>query len=304
MIYLIGIVIVFVIFYKVEKSQQRKEPNTSVSYNFQTDSTLIPDDNSKWEIVHRKTERWTELGFGDGDNFPGYGRVYAREFKIWYCDVGSKVERGMQILKDKHTMGYYPENIKKITGDDVYFDELFNTKGYETLHTGLDKKNRKRWYVALVKYSPTYIETKKAIEKTRTKVDKEIIEVPEGWILVRNRSLKWKELGYDKGFPGYGKVYNVTFEVWYSIVGEKERIKQPNISVHLAFYGNDSKICYFERICNEIKELKTKGLNFERLSRTQGYSQLYKGLDNSTKRRWYLGLIEVKPTYNYTASAE
>jgi hypothetical protein len=69
-------------------------------------------------------------------------------------------------------------------------------------------------------------------------------------------------------------------------------------------YGKDSKICFFDRICNEIKELKENGLNFERLSRTQGYSQLYNGLDNSTKRRWYLGVIEMKPTNNYTASAE
>jgi hypothetical protein len=304
MIFIIGIVIVFIIFYRVEKSQQKDETNKSVFFNFQTNSFLKPEDNSKWEIVHRKTERWTELGFGDGDNFPGYGRVYYREFKVWYCDVGSKVVKNQQIIKDRHTLGYYPENSKKITGDDVYLDELYNTKGYESLYTGLDNKNRKRWYIALIKYSPTFIETKKAIEKTKTIIEKEIIEVPEGWNLVRNHSLKWKELGYDKGFPGYGKVFNVTFDVWYSIVGEKEKIHQPNISIHLALYGNDSKICYFERICNEIKELKVKGLNFERLSRTQGYSQLYNGLDNSTKRRWYLGVIEMKPTNNYTASAE
>ncbi len=172
------------------------------------------------------------------------------------------------------------------------------------LYTGLDNKNRKRWYFALIKYYPTWIETKRAIEKIEKIVEKEVIEVPEGWQLVRNHSQKWKELGYDKGFPGYGKVFNITFDVWYSIVGEKEKIQQPNISVHLALYGKDSNIFYFDRICNEIKELKEKGLNFERLSRTQGYSQLYNGLDNSTKRRWYLGIIEMKPTNNYTASAE
>jgi hypothetical protein len=304
MTYIIGIVVFLIIFYQIGKSQQKDETNKSGYFNAQTNSFLKLEDDSKWEIVHRKTERWTELGFGDGENFPGYGRVYEREFKVWYCDVGSKVVKGEQIIKDRHTLGFYPENSKKITGDDVYLDKLFKTKGYESLYTGLDNKNRKRWYFALIKYSPTWIETKKAIEQTETIVEKESIEVPEGWELIRNHSRKWRELGYDKGFPGYGKVFNITFDVWYSIVGEKEKIQRPNISVHLALYGKDLNIYYFDRVCNEIEELKEKSLNFERLSRTQGYSQLYNGLDNSTKRRWYLGVIEMKPTNNYTASAE
>lgn len=304
MIYIIGIVIILIILYQFGKSQQMDETKKSVSYNVKTNSFYKFEDDSRWEVVHRKTERWAELGFGDGDDFPGYGKVYDREFKVWYCDVGSKEMKGVQIIKDKHTLGYYPENNKKITGDDVYLDELYNTKGYESLYTGLDSKNRIRWYFALIKYSPTWIETKKAIEKKEKIVEKEVIEVPAGWNLVRNHSPKWKELGYHKGFPGYGKVFNITFDVWYSIVGEKEKIPQPNISVHLALYGIESNIYYFDRICNEIKELKEKSLNFERLSRTQGYSQLYNGLDNSTKRRWYLGIIEMKPTNNYTASSE
>lgn len=301
---IIGIVIVLVILYQIGKSNQKSETNKSVSFNVQTNSSAKSEDDSKWEIVRRKTERWTELGFGDGDNFPGYGRLYNREFKVWYCEVGSKEIKDERVIRDRFPLHYEPKNSKEITGEGVYLDRLDNTKGYESLYTGLDNKNRKRWYFALIKSTPTWIETDRAIEKEDTEIVENVIEVPEGWELVRNHSQKWTELGYDNGFPGYGKVFNITFEVWYSIVGEKEKNQQPNISVHLALYGKDSNIYYFDRVCNEIEELKGKSLNFERLSRNQGYSQLYNGLDNSTKRRWYLGVKEMNPTNYYTASAE
>jgi hypothetical protein len=305
MIYIIiGVIVVLVILYQIGKSQQKSETNKSVSFNVQTNSSPKSKDDSKWEIVNRKTKRWTELGFGDGDDFPGYGRLYDREFKVWYCAVGSKEIKDARIISDRFPLNYEPKNCKEITGEGVYLDRLDNTKGYESLHTGLDNKNRKRWYFALIKFSPTWIETDRAIEKEETEVEKEEIEVPDGWELVRNHSPKWNELGYDNGFPGYGKVFNITFDVWYSNVGSKEKTEQPNIAVHLALYGKDLNIYYFDRVCNEIEKLKEKGLNFERLSRTQGYSQLYNGLDNSTKRRWYLGVKEMNPTNYYTANAE
>lgn len=69
MIYIIiGIVVVLIILYQIGKSKQKSETNTSVSFNVQTNSSAKSEDDSKWEIVHRKTERWTELGFGDGVN--------------------------------------------------------------------------------------------------------------------------------------------------------------------------------------------------------------------------------------------
>jgi len=300
---IIGVVVILIILYQIGKSQQKYETEKTVSFNVQTNSAK-PEKDSRWEIVHRKTERWTELGFGDRDNFPGYGKLYDREFKVWYCDVGSKEVKDEQVIRDRFPLHYQPKNSEATTGEGIYLDRLDNTKGYESLYTGLDNKNRKRWYFALVKFTPTWIETDRAIEKEEDEIEKEEIEVPEGWELVRNHSQKWAELGYNNGFPGYGKVFNVTFDVWYSNVGEKEKIEQPTVSVHLALYGKDSNIYYFERVCNEIGELKAKGLNFERLSRTQGYSQLYNGLDSSTKRRWYLGLKEMQPTNYFTASAE
>ncbi len=237
------------------------------------------------------------------DNFPGYGRLYEREFKVWYSDVGSKDIKDEQIIQDRFPLHYEPKNSKNITGEGVYLDRLDNTKGYESLFSGLDNKNRKRWYFALVKFTPTWIETKRAIEEESVKIEKEDIEVPEGWELVRNHSEKWIELNYDKGFPGYGKVYNITFEVWYSDVGSKDKIEQPSISVHLALYGKNENIYYFERVCDQIEGLNGKQVNFDRLSRAQGYSQLYNGLDNSTKQRWYLGIKEMRPTNYFTAKA-
>lgn len=74
-------------------------------------------------------------------------------------------------------MHYQPKNSEAITGEGIYLDRLDNTKGYESLYSGLDNKNRKRWYFALVKFTPTWIETDRAIEKEEDGVEKEEIEV-------------------------------------------------------------------------------------------------------------------------------
>jgi len=302
---IIGVIVIFIILYQIGKTKQKNDSENGLAFEVQTNSSSRKNtDDSKWEIVHRKTTRWTELGFGDGDSFPGYGRLYDREIKAWYCDIGSKEVKEEQIIQDQFPLHYEPKNSEKITGEGVYLDRLDNTKGYESLFTGLDNKNRKRWYFALVKFTPTWIETDRAIEEENVEVEKEDIVVPEGWELVRNHSDKWIELGYDNGFPGYGKVYNITFDVWYSIVGSKEKVEQPPISVHLALYGKNENIYYFERVCDKIEGLNGKQINFERLSRNQGFTQLFNGLDNSTKQRWYLGIKEMESTSFYTASAE
>lgn len=124
------------------------------------------DDSSKWEIVYRKTERWRELGFGDGDLFPGYGRLYDGDFECWYCDVGSKDRKDIQTVRQRFSL-YNGPRFHKIVGDYIDFEQLYNTKGYEELYSGLDKKNRKRWYFALLKKTPTWIETKSASDNNQ-----------------------------------------------------------------------------------------------------------------------------------------
>ncbi len=305
MSYIIAIAIVLIILYQIGKHQQKSKIYKPVSFKVQTSfhTETKHKDDSKWEIVHRKTKRWTDLGFGDGDNFPGYGRLYDREFKVWYCEIGSKDIKDERIIRDRFPLHYDPKNSHKITGEGVYLNRLYNTKGYESLYSGLDNQNRKRWYFALTNFSPTWIETDRAIEKENTEIEKEELKIPKGWELVRNHSEKWIELGYDQGFPGYGKIYDISFEVWYSIVGSKEKVFVPSISVHLALYSQKT-LYYFERACYKIEELNGTQIQFNRLSRSQTYNQLYSGLDNSTKKRWYLGVKEMKPTFYFTANAE
>lgn len=301
---IIGIIVVFIIFYQIGKSQQKSETNKTVSFNVQTNSSSKSKNDSKWEIVHRKTERWTELGFGDGDNFPGYGRLYDREFKVWYCEVGSKEVKDERIIRDRFPLHYEPKKSKEITGEGIYLDRLENAKGYESLYTALDNKNRKRWYFALTKFTPTWIETDRAIEKEETEVEEEEIEVPEGWELVRNHSEKWNELGYNKNRPGYGKVYNIDLDIWCSVVGTKVKIKQKTLSIQLALYGDYPSTYYLGKaVCSEIRELNKKEINFNSLVKKQGYLRIYNGLEKSTKKRWYIGIKGMEPAYIYTESA-
>lgn len=273
---------------------------TPTSYSNKTSSPI--QDNQTWELVRRKSERWKQLGFGEGENFPGYGKLYDREFEVWYIEVGSKEKMSVQVYRDRNPLHYDPKNSKNITGEDVYLERLFNTKEYESLYSGLDKKNRKRWYFALIKYSPTGIETDRAIEVEVEKEPEEIQEeiiVPEGWNLVRRKSPEWFKNGFGDNelFPGYGKIYERTFDVWYCEIGSKEKVAQPEFKDKVILKFNNG-------ICGDLGQLKGKNLNFESLSKTQGYEQLITTVDNKERKRWYFGLKKTEPTYIYTASAD
>jgi len=50
-----------------------------------------------------------------------------------------------------------------------------------------------------------------------------------------------------------------------------------------------------------LDELNDAHLNFERLTRTNGYEQLYSA--TSKKKRWYLGVKEMTPRNIFTAGA-
>jgi len=119
------------------------------------------EEPEKGEKVYRKTDRWKELGFGDDVEFPGYGKIYKREFNVWYVDVGSKEKKGETTLKDHRVLQYepIPLEVQRITGSNFIIDERERTEGYKSLFTGLDQKNRKRWYFGLKEAEPTGIET-------------------------------------------------------------------------------------------------------------------------------------------------
>ena len=256
--------------------------------------------STHWEIVPRKSERWFELGFCEGTLFPGYGKLYNREFEVWYCDVGSKERKDIQKLTDVFPLNYAPKGAANITGPEVYLEWLQRTGEYETLKTGLDAKNRKRWYFGLVKYTPTGIETTRAIETEEETYEEEKIEVPDGWRLVKRKSDEWFKLGFndDEQFPGYGNVYERTFEVWYCNVGSKEKIKQPDYTDKAVMSP------YVGRLCGDLRGLQGKNIQLEKLSKTQGYELLFSGLDNSERKRWYFGLKKTEPSYIFTTSAD
>jgi len=255
------------------------------------------NDPVRWQLVRRKSARWNELGFGDGDSFPGYGKLYNREFEVWYCDINSKEKKNVQTFRDKSVLNYEPKKSFEITGPDIYLERLRNTKQYEALYTGLDNKNRKRWYFALVGYSPTGIQTDRAIEliKKSDEIENEIL-IPEGWTLIRRASKEWFENGFGDNelFPGYGKIYERTFDVWYCKVGSKEKVIQQEF--------NDKAILFLkDGICGDLKGLKKRDVYFDPLYKTQGYEALLSALDNRERIRWYFGLKKTIPTYIFTA---
>jgi hypothetical protein len=255
------------------------------------------NDSVKWELVRRKTERWDELGFGDGDSFPGYGKLYNREFKVWYCDINSKEKKDIQTFRDVNVLNYDPKRSIQITGPDIYLEPLRNTMQFAALYTGLDNKNRKRWYFALVAYSPTGIQTDRASElaKTSLEIENEIL-IPEGWTLVRRASKEWFENGFgdNKLFPGYGKIYERTFDVWYCKVGSKQKNIQPEFKDKAILNLKDG-------ICGDLNGLKEKRVYFDPLFNTQGYKTLLSALDSKERIRWYFGLKEAVPTFIFTA---
>ncbi len=254
-------------------------------------------DSASWELVRRKSERWNELGFGDGEDFPGYGKLYDREFQVWYCNVGSKEKKNIQSYKDRNPLHYEPKNSTRIIGEGIFLKRLYKTGDYEAIYTGLDNKNRKRWYFALDQFHPTGIETYRALVKVEDILEEEII-VPEGWTLVRRNSPDWFKNGFGDGklFPGYGKIYERTFEVWYCKVGSKERIIQPE-------FKDKAILNFYNGICDDLSILIGENLKFESLSKSQGYIQLLTTLNIKERKRWYFGLKKTEPTYNFTNSA-
>jgi len=303
MIYIIIIaVVIFALLVIIGKRNEKINKGIS-GVNFQVSTNTndtIDKEIDKWEIVYRKTNRWAELGFGDDQDFPGYGRLYDRFFEVWYCDIGSKEKKDIYNYQDKFPLNYYPKEYEKITGENVYLEKLNNSKGYKELFTGLDNKNRRRWYFALLETKPLWVQTERAIEKENfEEIISEKIEVPEGWTLVRRKSKEWDELGFGDGelFPGYGKIYKRIFEVWYSEIGSKEKKYKPD-------FIDKAILNYYNGISGDLGDLKGKGLEFDILEKTKGYKSLITAVDKKERKRWYFALKEVTPTYIFTASAE
>jgi len=154
------LIFVAVIIFVIASYASKKTNLKSENINNPTEKKNI----GGWEIVRRKSDRWFELGFGDGDMFPGYGKLYERLFECWYVDVGSKEKKSIQNFKDVFPEHYTPNKYQKITGKTINFEKLSNSKNYIQLFSGLDNKKRIRWYFGLIEVKPTYIKTISADE--------------------------------------------------------------------------------------------------------------------------------------------
>jgi len=88
-------------------------------------------------------------------------------------------------------------------------------------------------------------------------------------------------------FPGYGKIYNRTFEIWYRNVGSKDK---QGLIIYKDI-GNDKYEGPFfvERITNNI-------LINNKLERTLGYLKLYNSRDDKNNKTWYAGLKDIQFT--------
>lgn len=92
-------------------------------------------------------------------------------------------------------------------------------------------------------------------------------------------------------FPGYGKIYNRTFEIWYQDFGTKEK---QNIFTYKDI-GANLYAPYFTEELTEGWPINNQ------LERTQGFKRLYNVRVVKTRKIWYAGLIEQEFTGIITA---
>ena len=88
-------------------------------------------------------------------------------------------------------------------------------------------------------------------------------------------------------FPGYGKIFERVFDVWYCEIGSKEKISQPE-------FKDKAILNFYDGICGDLVRFKDKNLKLESLSKTQGYMELLSAVDNKERKRWYFGLKKTR----------
>ena len=87
-------------------------------------------------------------------------------------------------------------------------------------------------------------------------------------------------------FPGYGKIYNRTFEIWYQQTGSKEKLElQEYFDI-----GVERNQPFF------VEEITGGVLISNNLERTKGYLKLWNGRDQKNNKTWYAGLKNIEYT--------
>ena len=87
-------------------------------------------------------------------------------------------------------------------------------------------------------------------------------------------------------FPGYGKIYNRIFEVWYQNVGEKEKL---GIQTYSDIGIERNQPFFADEITNGI-------IISNELERTKGFLKLWNARDQKNNKNWYAGLKDLEYT--------
>lgn len=110
-----------------------------------------PLPNNETETVAYKSDRFVDL-FGRGKGvsyFPGYGKIYNREYELWYQETGQKEQKGLITYKDIGTEKYPPFFTDSYTENYEINNRLQNAKGYIALFNVRDNKLKRTWYAGL-----------------------------------------------------------------------------------------------------------------------------------------------------------
>ncbi|NCX95251.1 MAG: hypothetical protein EBX41_02360 [Chitinophagia bacterium] len=108
--------------------------------------------------------------------------------------------------------------------------------------------------------------------------------------LVRYKTDRYADL-FGRGkdcsyFPGYGKIYNRTFDIWYQEFNSQEK----NGMREYKDIGCDKYGPFF------TNHLTGKNIIHNELIRTKGYLKLFNVRDEKNRRTWYAGLKDLEFT--------
>ncbi len=87
-------------------------------------------------------------------------------------------------------------------------------------------------------------------------------------------------------FPGYGKIYNRTFEIWYQETGSKDKL---DLQEYFDIGVERNQPFHVEDITNGI-------IISNELERTKGYIKLWNARDQKNNITWYAGLKNLEYT--------
>lgn len=154
--------------------------------------------------------------------------------------------------------------------------------------SGQTKEERQEYENYIKKYPKWYgVEKIKSLCYKESKIEPLPINTTE---TVKYKTDRYAEL-FGRGkdcsyFPGYGKIFNRTFEIWHQEFGSKERQGQ----IDYMDIGTDREPPFFTEEITEGHRI------YNGLLKTQGFLKLYNVRVEKTRKTWYAGLKDLEFT--------